>query len=99
MISEVLPIGTIIKIKNSDYRLLIVGHEYEEQDVIYDYACVSHSLGITNKDMKSNNNIILINSDDIEEVNSLGYVDQNIYNRLLYIKTIRTMRKEKRNEE
>lgn len=94
--NEVLPIGSVIKMKNHELRLLIVGHEYKEKETVYDYVCTSQSKGITYRYNESNNNIVLVNEEDIEEVDFIGYIDETIRNRLLYIKTVRTMRKEKR---
>lgn len=70
MKNQILPIGSIIKMKNSDLNFMIYGYvdkNKKVEDNYYDYFCCIYPTGINGKDA------ILIQKDKIEKVIFIGY--------------------------
>lgn len=79
MPSKYLPLGSIVKLKNSDKKLMIIGYyslEYNNSVKIYDYEGCSYPEGMLLK-----NNSYSFNHSDIASVVFLGYLD-TAYNKL-----------------
>ncbi len=79
MPSKYLPIGSIVKLKNNDKKIMIIGYyslEYNNSVKIYDYVGCSYPEG-----MLVRNNSYSFNHGDIASVVFTGYLD-TAYNRL-----------------
>ena len=73
MNNELLPIGSVVKLKNGTHRLLIIGKYPTEGQYkkVYHYSAVSYPEGfITEKQ------IFVFNHGDIKEIYSKGFVDE-----------------------
>lgn len=69
---ELLPIGTIIKLKEvEEYSFMIMGYYPIIQKKSYEYMCVEYPVGLNGEE-----SCIGINSDIIEEVIFEGYSDE-----------------------
>lgn len=44
--SNKLPVGSIIRIKNKKQKYLIIGKNIKNKDIIYDYMCEEYPYGI-----------------------------------------------------
>lgn len=74
----ILPVGSVIKFKNSKFNLTILGYLPEREGKIYDYYCIKSKCGL-NRDLeklKYEKDIFYINNDEIEEVLFMGYRDE-----------------------
>lgn len=68
---DLLPIGSVVKLKNGVKSLMIIGwNQIKEQTTRYDYVGVLHPEGHLNK-----NSFFLFNQEDIEEIKFIGYVN------------------------
>ncbi len=68
-----LPIGTVVLLKNSQKRLMIIGFctfDGEDNEKIYDYSGCFFPEGLI-----SSNQIFLFNHNQIERIYSMGFVD------------------------
>ena len=74
MFEGVLPIGTVVLLKDSTKKLMIMGYAQvsaKKPDVIWDYTgCVFHE-GFIGPDK-----MFMFNRDQIDQVFALGYQDQ-----------------------
>ena len=69
-----LPIGTVVLLKNSEKRLMIVGvcqKEVGEKETIWDYAGCLYPEGYLGADK-----VYLFNNEQIERIFALGYQDE-----------------------
>ncbi len=74
MNNKILPIGSIIKMQDSDLYLMIYGYVDSNKKIendFYDYFCCIYPAGINGK------NSILVKKDKIEKVIFIGYQDSN----------------------
>ena len=74
MNNRILPIGSIIKMQDSDLYLMIYGYVDSNKKIendFYDYFCCIYPAGINGK------NSILVKKDKIEKVIFIGYQDSN----------------------
>ena len=94
--NEVLPVGTVLKIKDNNIQLMIIGYDYKYEDRLYDYVSVIHPIGIEALLTKINKNIIFFNQEDIEEVYSLGYLDKNVMGKRSLVENLRIARKKQK---
>lgn len=84
MEQEILPIGSVVTIKNIEEKLLIVGLYsvvYDKDIIVYDYQAVSYPEGLTLSDR-----IYSFNTTDVVEVIHRGYENEdyiNLRNRLV----------------
>ena len=77
MNNKILPIGSIIKIYNSDLYLMIYGYVDKNKKIendYYDYFCCIYPTGIDGK------NSILVKKEKIEKVIFIGYQDAKFAN-------------------
>lgn len=71
MINDLLPIGSIVLLKEGKKRLMIEGIKQKTEDgTFYDYVGVLYPEGYINDEYK-----FVFNQDDIEVVQFLGFVD------------------------
>ncbi len=74
MLKQVLPIGTIVLLKDAEKRLMVVGYQQKknhEATQVYDYiGCVYPEGYVGPKEM------ILFNHDDIEYTFALGFQNE-----------------------
>ena len=70
MIKDLLPVGSVIKLKGEDKRLMIFGilQKLSDDDTIYDYLGVPYPEGFIGTDFQ-----FVFNSSDIEEVVFTGF--------------------------
>ena len=69
-----LPIGTVVLLKNSEKRLMIAGvcqKEVGEKETIWDYAGCLYPEGYLGADK-----VYLFNNEQIERIYALGYQDE-----------------------
>ena len=67
--SEIIPIGSLVKIKGKEYReYVVIGFGINTTKEMFDYTIVEYPIGITNKE-----SIFFINDDQIEKVIFRGY--------------------------
>lgn len=74
MEDKFLPIGSVVKLKNSEDKIMIVGYsavEYHDGMEIYDYMGCSYPMGLL-----LNNKMCSFNHDDILECIFTGYKDE-----------------------
>lgn len=73
MLEGLLPIGTVVLLKNSNKRLMIMGvcqKEVGEMAVLWDYAGCLYPEGYMGADK-----VYLFNNEQIEKVFAVGYQD------------------------
>lgn len=67
--NNLLPIGSVVLVKDANKKMMIIGIMQKNQDTQYDYMAVLYPEGyLTPKQ------IYLFNHDDIEEVHFLGFM-------------------------
>lgn len=72
MENKLLPIGSIVKAKNSDLYLMIYGYADSSKKIendYFDYFCCIYPFGVNGKDS------ILLKKEKIEKVIFIGYQD------------------------
>ena len=77
MNNKILPIGSIIKMHDSDLYFMIYGYANNNkkiEDDYYDYFCCIYPTGINGKDS------ILVKKEKIEKVIFIGYQDSKFAN-------------------
>ena len=78
--SNLLPIGSVITVKEANKKMMIIGILQKSKDTKYDYMAVLYPEGyLTQKQ------IYLFNHEDIEEVHFLGFmgVDYQVFRKNL----------------
>ena len=72
-INEILPLGSIVSLKNGNGKLMIIGlfQKSESDNKVYDYCALLHPYGYLNS-----NDIFLFNRDKIDKIYFNGYYDQ-----------------------
>ena len=71
---QYLPIGTVVLLKDATKRVMITGFasmSSETGDTVYDYSGCIYPEGFLNY-----NEVCVFNNDQIEEIVSKGYVDE-----------------------
>lgn len=74
MFEGLLPIGTVVLLKKSEKRLMVMGvcqKEVGEKEVIWDYAGCLYPEGYIGADK-----VYLFNNNQIEKVYAIGYQDE-----------------------
>ena len=69
-ISKLLPIGSVIRVKDANKKMMIVGILQRSGDKVYDYVGVLYPEGYM-----SEKKLFLFNNDDIVDAFYLGYMD------------------------
>jgi hypothetical protein len=72
-----LPVGSVVLLKGATRKIMIVGicqGLKEEGDVLYDYSGLLHPYGYMDR-----NTIFLFNHEQIVEVCSVGYMDDEFF--------------------
>ena len=62
---ELLPLGSVVKIKNDDNQYMIIGHNYNKEDTIYSYIACSYLNGIKEK-------CICFQKENIDKIDFIG---------------------------
>ena len=76
MLQGILPIGTVVLLKNATKRLMIIGVcQKNREDVIWDYSAVIYPEGYMSADKT-----IMINNEDIDKIYAMGYQDAEQFN-------------------
>ena len=72
MNSKLLPIGSVITLKESQKKLMVIGisQKSEANDTVYDYIGVPYPEGFIDRET-----MFLFYHKDIEKVHFLGFVD------------------------
>ena len=82
MNTSLLPIGTIIKVYNSDRKYIILGTFCNVDNKLFTYYCCMYPYGIIIDNGEINEKIekydIYINQDDIEQIIFLGNVNSEV---------------------
>ena len=92
-----LPIGSIVRLKNGERRLMIFGllqRERENPDQVYDYVAVPYPEGL--QDIRLN---VCFNHGDIEEIVFRGYEDDERKAFLLVLEAMAWKREQENREE
>ena len=88
MFEGLLPIGTVVLLKNSTKKIMIIGvlqkQIKEGAEVIWDYSACFYPEGYMGPDKT-----FLFNGDQIEKVFSIGYQDEEQFNFKVKIDNIR----------
>ena len=69
---KLYPIGSVVKLRDAEKELMIIGILPTNEDVQYDYLAVLYPEGYINDKY-----VFLFNHDDILEVKYLGYMDSS----------------------
>lgn len=72
-ITGILPIGSVLMLKNSTHRVMITGYaqrKLNDPEKVFDYAGCAFPEGVIGPDKT-----FLFNHDQIETLHALGYVD------------------------
>lgn len=75
-----LPVGSVVLLKGSEQKVMIIGVcqivRGKEEDLagMYDYSAVLHPYGYIDSD-----NIFLFNQEDIASICSVGYMDEELF--------------------
>lgn len=72
-IADWLPIGSVVKLKKAEKRLMVIGVQQKkekESEEIYDYSGVVYPEGYF-----GNGGIFVFNQEDIEKISYLGFHD------------------------
>ncbi|MDD7280863.1 DUF4176 domain-containing protein [Floccifex sp.] len=74
---EYLPLGTIVALKNTKKRIMIVGRlqTRETDDKVYDYAAVLYPEGLIDSE-----HFYLFNQEDIQTLYYIGMQDEEEFN-------------------
>ena len=67
---ELLPIGTVILVKEAEKQMMIIGILQQNGNERYDYMGVLYPEGYMSQD-----EVYLFNHEDIDKISFLGYVD------------------------
>jgi len=72
MYKEFLPVGSVVKLKGLEKRLVVFGimPTTAEENKVHDYFACLYPEGILGED-----SVFLFNSDEIEKVEFVGYTD------------------------
>ncbi len=87
-----LPVGTVLKLKNDEFQFMIMGFNYEDEDKIYDYVGVIAPIGIEPILKGVDKNVFFFNQEDIQEVYSLGYIDEKVNQVIKFNEALRVSR-------
>lgn len=68
-ISNLLPIGSVVLVKEASNKMMIIGILQENEGKRYDYMAVLYPEGYLSKD-----HIFLFNHEDIDKVDFLGFM-------------------------
>ena len=72
---QILPIGTIVKLKNGERKLMIINRTplFDDKGTVgyFDYCACLYPEGQADQEM------YFFNEDDIDEICFIGYVDEN----------------------
>ena len=91
MNKELLPLGTVVKLKGAKKNLFVVGYGVEGSDgSFYDYVGFPYPEGFINKETN-----LLFNNEDISKVLYVGYKDKYF---TLVEKQVINFLEEKRNQ-
>ena len=69
-ISKLLPIGSIIRVKDANKKMMITGILQKSDNVVYDYIGVLYPEGYMSEEK-----LFLFNNTDIADVFYVGYMD------------------------
>lgn len=85
MQEKFLPIGSVVLLKNADKKVMITAlcSIALDKKEIYDYSAVIYPEGVID-----NKDTLLFNHDQIKEIYSVGYMDEDCSKYLEYIKII-----------
>ncbi|WP_294580948.1 DUF4176 domain-containing protein [uncultured Ruminococcus sp.] len=76
MLQGILPIGTVILLKNATKRVMIIGVcQKNREGVIWDYSAVIYPEGYMSADKT-----IMFNNEDIDKIYAMGYQDAEQFN-------------------
>lgn len=88
MFEGLLPIGTVVLLKNSKKRIMIIGLLQKQikdgEEVIWDYSACFYPEGYMGPDKT-----FLFNGDQIEKVFAVGYQDEEQFNFKMKIDQVR----------
>ena len=74
MWNELLPVGSVVLLKNSEKRVTVMGFcqaKPDDTDTVYDYCGCLYPEGYIDAD-----HVYLFNHEQVEKVYSLGYMDE-----------------------
>ena len=67
---NILPIGSVIRVKEANKQMMIIGILQEVEGVQYDYIGVLYPEGFLTPEQ-----VFLFNHEDIDDISFLGYMD------------------------
>ena len=92
MEGKYLPIGSVVKLKDVDLELMIIGYLKKPEEKIYDYSACIYPLGIVTSVLDT----VVFNHEQIEKIYHVGYKSEKFegINRVL-IKIMNAVEAEK----
>ena len=72
-IKQLLPIGSIINVKGTEKKLMVIGILMNNNNVKYDYMTVPFPEGYMDQE-----HMYLVNHEDIDRVLFLGYINADL---------------------
>lgn len=70
MIDNLIPVGSVVRLKEVDALVVILGYFPDDGERMYDYFAAPYPTGLA-----SENHAILLDADGVAEVVSQGYLD------------------------
>lgn len=74
MKTELLPIGSVVRLKNANHDLCIIGYAVISENVMYDYIGFAYPEGFV-----SNEKNFIFNHEDIETTKYVGEENDDFY--------------------
>ncbi len=71
MIEALIPVGSVVRLAESDFLGMICGFYPDNGEQMYDYLAVPYPYGLTSPDA-----LLFLNEDVVTEVVAPGYVDE-----------------------
>ncbi len=89
---NLLPIGSVVLLKNGTKKLVIIGYKMSTADneTVYDYISVLYPEGFIN-----NNTLFLFNQEDINDIIRTGYFNEE---HIIFMNTLDEIYNKEENE-
>ena len=94
--NNMLPIGSIVTLKEAGTNLMIIGYDCKKDNIVYDYVAVFHLAGKGYHSANRKEDLVVFNRKSIKEVNFIGYMDKNVRNKLKYLELMKNMKEGKK---
>ena len=72
MLNKLLPLGSVVKLKDDNHKYMIIGFMVQTKEQAYDYLCCIYPLGVIESDKG-----LFFNHDQIDMILSVGFLDDS----------------------